>query len=585
MKRSWFSVFFFLSYLILFVNSGIASSIPHIVKEPGEVFSVKSEIVSREDTIHLTEIKTRYLTLLCQLWGFLKYHHPEAAKGTLEMDAQLFKILPPVMKAQDDKTFNSILESWVDQFGVVPECNSCQTKPGKNVVRKPDYAELFDNDVFNASLTTKLNHILTNRIIVKHHYVKSTAVGNAVFTNELSWDEHAYPDLSHRVLSLFRYWNTVQYFYPYKHLIGASWSDILRENLPRFIQASDQTQYALATLTLVCSLNDTHANIGSGNQVLEKFRGMRMVPFQAKFVEGKLTVTAYYSDTLAIKDHVLPGDIITGINEESVDGLIRKYLPITSGSNEASKLRNMPRYYLLRSNDPVLSLEINRDGRTIRKDVSTVSLESLDTSIDYNFHPEVQSYKLLTDKIGYIYSGNFKIADLPQLKSKLGSTTGLIIDIRCSPLNSMAFSLAPYVKTGPSEFVKLVTVNVNQPGLFTLENSRTFRNLGKYKGKVVILVNEITQSFAEFNAMSFQGSPNVSVVGSTTAGADGNVSKIVLPGGITTYISGLGMVYPDGSETQRKGIKIDHFVAPTIDGVKAGIDEALEKAIQIIGES
>jgi len=57
-----------------------------------------------------------------------------------------------------------------------------------------------------------------------------------------------------------------------------------------------------------------------------------------------------------------------------------------------------------------------------------------------------------------------------------------------------------------------------------------------------------------------------------------------LPGGITTLISGIGILYPDGTETQRKGVKIDEVVKPTIAGIKAGLDEPLERAKTIIGE-
>ncbi len=60
------------------------------------------------------------------------------------------------------------------------------------------------------------------------------------------------------------------------------------------------------------------------------------------------------------------------------------------------------------------------------------------------------------------------------------------------------------------------------------------------------------------------------------------MSRIILPGGIPTGISGIGVYYPDGSETQRVGIVPDIEVKPTIEGLKAGRDEVLEKAIEII---
>ena len=102
---------------------------------------------------------------------------------------------------------------------------------------------------------------------------------------------------------------------------------------------------------------------------------------------------------------------------------------------------------------------------------------------------------------------------------------------------------------------------------------------------VFSLVNQRTQSQAEDVALGFQLATNVTVIGSTTAGADGAVTKFSLPGGIVTYMSGRGVYYPDGTDLQRKGVKIDEYIEPTIAGIKAGRDEVLERAIEIIEES
>jgi C-terminal processing protease CtpA/Prc len=47
-------------------------------------------------------------------------------------------------------------------------------------------------------------------------------------------------------------------------------------------------------------------------------------------------------------------------------------------------------------------------------------------------------------------------------------------------------------------------------------------------------------------------------------------------------ISGIGIYYPDGTETQRIGIVPDVVVKPTIEGIKKNRDEVLEKAIELI---
>ena len=134
-------------------------------------------------------------------------------------------------------------------------------------------------------------------------------------------------------------------------------------------------------------------------------------------------------------------------------------------------------------------------------------------------------------------------------------------------------------------FVKFSRGSIEYPGLFVIDkgllsvggNNRDF-----YKGKVIILVNETTISQAEYTAMALRVAPKAAVIGSTTAGADGNVSSFSLPGGINTMITGIGVYYPDGSETQRVGIIPDIDIKPTIQGLKRNQDELLEKAVEII---
>jgi C-terminal processing protease CtpA/Prc len=105
-----------------------------------------------------------------------------------------------------------------------------------------------------------------------------------------------------------------------------------------------------------------------------------------------------------------------------------------------------------------------------------------------------------------------------------------------------------------------------------------------YTGKIIILVDEMTQSQAEATTMVFRIALGAVVIGSTTAGADGNVSAFPLPGGLRTMISGIGVFYPDRTPTQRVGIVPDIKVTPTVSGIRDGRDELLEVALrQILG--
>lgn len=98
------------------------------------------------------------------------------------------------------------------------------------------------------------------------------------------------------------------------------------------------------------------------------------------------------------------------------------------------------------------------------------------------------------------------------------------------------------------EFAKLTTNKSLRPGEFAFDGSFFVGTIPKdnYKGKVIILINEDTPSAAEFQVIAFQKSPNVTVVGSATSGADGNISWIPLPFGYSTAFSAIGIYYLDG---------------------------------------
>jgi C-terminal processing protease CtpA/Prc len=162
----------------------------------------------------------------------------------------------------------------------------------------------------------------------------------------------------------------------------------------------------------------------------------------------------------------------------------------------------------------------------------------------------------------------------------------LIIDIRNYPSDFPIYDLSRYLMPESTPFFRVTTGSVIIPGLFTFNDSLSMNageeNKDYYHGKVCILVNEISVSSSEFHAMAYRAAPGATVVGSATAGADGNVAAFFLPGGISTGMSGIGVYYPDGTETQRIGIVPDVEVKPTIEGIKKGRDEVLGKAIEII---
>jgi len=522
------------------------------------------------------------LALLCQVWGFVKYHLPKSAKGDINMDAELFRVMPEIIKASNYNEASGVIEKWIDKLGLPPHCPNCSGIRDANIAQKPDYGEIFDKLIVSPQLADKLTYIIENSYNSKNYYIAKMGAGNPDFTHEISYDDVDYPDAGIRLLSLFRYWNMIQYFFPYKHLIGEDWNKVLPAYIPRFVNAKDAIDYDLAAMALISNVHDSHANIWSSPKGLSEYRGKYSPPFMAKFIENKLVVTDYYNDTLNVKNNIKVGDVIKSINGIKIDSLIRKYLPITAASNYETQLRDMPREYLLRSKEPDFKFVVERNGQTLQISQQGMAYGNLNVALLVNPHPNEPGFHLINNDIGYIFPGKYHNKDLPAIKDMFKTTKGIIVDMRCYPSEFMPFTFVPFIKTGDAKFVYFTSGSIFHPGLFSTGDPLNIKPENSYKGKVVVIVNEQTQSQAEYTTMAFQSSPNVTVIGSTTAGADGNVSQITLPGKITTMISGLGVLYPDGTETQRKGVKIDVKLNPTIEGIKAGKDEALEKAKAII---
>ena len=161
-------------------------------------------------------------------------------------------------------------------------------------------------------------------------------------------------------------------------------------------------------------------------------------------------------------------------------------------------------------------------------------------------------------------------------------TKAIIFDYRHYPKGT-GHKINDFIASKPTVFWSKISQDLSYPGKFIWKrNLKSGKfNEANYKEKILILVNENSQSQSEFATMILQSNPNVKTIGSQTSGADGDICKIKIAG-IETVFSGLGVFYPDDTETQRKGVKIDIEVKPTINGLKENKDEVLERAIEYI---
>jgi hypothetical protein len=257
-----------------------------------------------------------------------------------------------------------------------------------------------------------------------------------------------------------------------------------------------------------------------------------------------------------------------------------------SASNKASLLREAAKL-LTRTNDTIAQIITIDNKNEVHKNIiknKRYNLSSKNKIYDFPYQRD-SSFFLLKENILYVNIGNLRRDQIPKLYPQLKTVKGIIFDDRQYPKNPAGDLLSNFLLPHKASLARFSNPVKEQPGFFQFSAPMVIgsENSEYFKGKVVVLVNEETQSTGEFLAMSFKLSPNSSIVGSMTAGADGNVSPpFVLPGGIYTQLTALGVYYPNGTETQQIGIVADYPINETVAGLRNQIDEILQKGISII---
>ena len=72
------------------------------------------------------------------------------------------------------------------------------------------------------------------------------------------------------------------------------------------------------------------------------------------------------------------------------------------------------------------------------------------------------------------------------------------------------------------------------------------------------------------------------IVGEPTAGTNGNVNSVMLPGNYYIAFTGMKVLKHDGSQHHGVGIHPTVPVSPTRAGIAAGRDEMLERAVEVV---
>jgi C-terminal processing protease CtpA/Prc len=526
--------------------------------------------------------ETEKLAATCRIWGFLKYYHPKVANGEFNWDQQLIDILPKVEKTQTKEEFSLVLEKWIDNLGPVKEIAPIVVPKDVEYFDKNFDLSWFNNKLFSKNLSKKLKFIEDNRFQGEQFYIYGLEnVGNVGLKNESNANPD-FTDKNSKLRMIFMLWNLVEYYFPYKYQMDQKWDITLEKIIPLVIETKNSDDFFRVIRKLTSRLDDSHTEVFVYPNSTEP-APRTYFPANGRIIDDKLVVTEILADSLALACDIKIGAVITKVNDKTIKEIIAENRQFYCASNDAKYLDKLIGQILI-SKSYTVKVEFLKNDKYITR-----------TMIWHDYHDshrneflkgakkKKERFKLLENNIGYVDMGIITDKNIPDMIEALKDTKAIVFDLRNYPKGTSK-EISDFINSQEKKFAIYTIPDLNYPGRFKWNNEGTssgFDNKNNYKGKVIVLLNEKTQSHAEWTAMCFQTSGKTTVIGSQTSGADGNISVFDFKG-FRTLFSGIGVFYPDKRETQRIGIVPDIEVKPTIKGIQEGKDEVLDRALVFI---
>jgi C-terminal processing protease CtpA/Prc len=398
-----------------------------------------------------------------------------------------------------------------------------------------------------------------------------------------------FPAEEYRLLALFRFWNVINYFYPYKRLMDRPWDSVLTEFIPRFLSNQTALQYNSTVAEMVARMQDSHGGT-SGLPALNDELGMYAPPIRLAPAGSALTVVELVNDEAA-RAGIELGDVIQTIDGQPVAERLAFLTRFRSASTPQAAAAFIYPTALRGARDTVAQLRVlSVDGRT--HDVHIA--RSVASGLVAGMRPrKTPIYQVLQNGFGYIDLARLPQADAQKAMDAVQQTPGLIFDMRGYP-NGTAWQIGPRLTEKTHVAAALFrrpfqsAISFDDEGGrgpdYAFEQPLPARSGNVYKGRVVMLINEFAISQAEHTCLFFEAATNVTFIGSPTNGANGDVTNLVLPGGIYVNFTGHDVRHADGRQLQRVGIQPHIKVEPTPAGIHAGRDEVLEAAVDYLNK-
>ncbi|MBI2569679.1 MAG: peptidase S41 [Candidatus Schekmanbacteria bacterium] len=375
-------------------------------------------------------------------------------------------------------------------------------------------------------------------------------------------------DESLRLADVVIAWNVLQHFYPYFDIVSTDWAAALTEALRGALADRTEKDFYWTLRRMLSGLQDGHAGVRHA-----LLKGWGDVPVLLDFVEGNVVVTA---TTEPETFHL--GDVVLDIDGIPAQQLLRDRDATGSGSPQWRRIRALSRLTLgdlgttaqvrLRRGDGELAVKSMRGRNELQYGLSEYRHEKIETLDDGIYYVDLQRTEMteLDARIEELAQANGVIFDL---RGYPNGNHDIIRHLTDEPVQSARWNV-PLVVYPDHERI----VGFDTRGRWTLGPKAP-----RLRRRPVFLTDANAISYAETFLGIVAAYRLADIVGQTTAGTNGNVNRIELPGGFTVVWTGMKVLKHDGSQHHLVGIAPTVPVERTLKGVREGRDEFVEKAL------
>ncbi|WP_298738736.1 S41 family peptidase [uncultured Chitinophaga sp.] len=380
-------------------------------------------------------------------------------------------------------------------------------------------------------------------------------------------------DLYVRLADIIIAWNVIQHFHPYNAAWTTDWDADLHEGLSNCYKDRTASDFLVTLSTMLAKLRDGHGVVAyPGTQ------HYAYIPVKWEWVEQRAVITHVLDPNIPLQR----GDVVTAINGVAATDYIKKISRTVCGGAFNTLMIKTLSVIAQGPKDSSLLLSVQSTGKSVRQVKLPFSLSAADYS---KVDPAKKAYEQIDSGIVYVNLSLLPWKELqPQLPA-LSKANAVIFDLRGYPRDANGVKILSHLVKQRDSSKWMHSSEITLP-----DHENRFGVSGGWRvstdtphigGKVIFLTDGNAISYAESVMGYVKGQHLGTIVGENTAGANGNIVTVRLPGRYSFVFTGLKVTNHDGSQHYMKGVQPDITVHKTIRGIREGRDEQLAKAIEI----